>query len=592
MGSHVDPDKDRIRSLSKLWRSYTYEETQENDNDVFVAFSSTFTDRGIADFFGALLLEAGHANPRVSVADYNQVTQICLNHRDAFGTPEPEAIVILFRLEDLSNTDDPRTTREATDVLLRAVTLLREQYQGMIVLSLPPKPRGFTEGISTFSKPSALMGVWYETLTRIHDLASSSSGIYTVDLEEEISRLGEAQSLSPRDEMLYRQPYSPRFQLRIADRLLRIHAARKREPKKCIVVDCDNTLWGGIIGEDGLDGISLSDDFPGRPYREFQRQLKKMRDSGIFLAVCSKNNPADVDEIFERHSGMILKRDDISSWRVNWEPKSKNLAEIAKDLNIGLDSLVFIDDNPFEIDEVGTNAPGVTCLTVPEDATDIPTLLKAASRLFDRLEITSEDLQRVAMVRHEAARNELAQQLAPEQYLASLDLKVTIIVPDESDIARVTQLVNKTNQFNATSRRYTAQEITAYLKDPTTDLFCVSVEDRFGEYGIVGVAILKHFDGRSEFDTLLMSCRVLARGIESAIISFGIELARRKGSKRAVGEIIATKKNGMVADLFLRHGFELRETDSGRSTFDRSTDELAVPEYIQVVKPDIRDDWR
>ncbi|MBX9467203.1 MAG: HAD-IIIC family phosphatase [Rhizobium sp.] len=582
-------DKHRVRSLSKLWRNRMREGQTSLPPDASVAISSTFTDHGIAEFLGALLLEAGFQNPEVKSAEYNQVIQTCLDHAEAFGPIDPGLISIAFRLEDLSSSDDTQIVSEAVEVLLAAITTLRTRYEGMIIVGLPPRPRSTTEDIATFSKPSELYALWHQVCVRIHEICQLHDRIYTFDLEAEICRLGEISCLSPRDEMLYRQPYTPELQLRLAERILRLHTAQNHEPKKCIVLDCDNTLWGGIIGEDGLNGIELSYDFPGKAYRDFQRQLKSLRDSGIFLAICSKNNPAEVEEMFERHTGMLLSKDDISAWQVNWETKSKNLVAIAESLNIGLDSLVFIDDNPFEIEEVKANAPGVTCLILPEDAAQIPNLLKGVIGLFDRLEITAEDQKRVTMVQKERYRTELAQNVAPEEYLASLDLCVRMISPTEGEIARITQLVNKTNQFNITTKRYTAQEVAKFVQDPSMDVFCTSVLDRFGDYGIVGVTILRHEGPESIFDTLLLSCRVLARGVESAMISYGIDLARRRGALKIVGQILPTAKNQMVTDLFLKHGFEAVSAKDNFSTFTRGTHQLKSPSYLRVIRPECND---
>ncbi len=579
-GAHSD--KDRIRRLSRSWRNHAASTTNDGPIDVTIGLSCSFTDQGVVELVGGLLLDSGYAKPTVVASDYNQIISACLNHVGTFGPNAPDLIAVAFRLEDLAPSDDARVVAEAAEATLAAIRHLRANYQGTIVLGMPPRPRSSNEGLSAFSRSSPLTAYWYSVCAKICELAQSHARIYTIDIEELIGRLGEADSLSPRDDMLYRQPYSPKLQLKLAERIVRFQTIQTREPKKCIVLDCDNTLWGGIIGEDGVSGVALSDDFPGRPFREFQRQLKALRETGVMLAVCSKNNPCEVDEMFESHSAMVLTKSDISAWQVNWEPKSSNLKKIAETLNIGLDSLVFIDDSPFEIDEVATNAAGVTCLLLPDDTVSILTLLKGNYQLFDRLEITAEDAQRVAMMQHEVSRMELAQTLAPEDYLASLDLRIKIMPVGEGEISRVVQLVNKTNQFNVTTKRYTTQEISDFVKDPKSDVYCVSVEDRFGEYGIVGVAILLHSGQVSYFDTLLLSCRVLARGVESAIIGFGIEQSRRRGSSAIVGEVIETRKNGMVADLFERHGFELTASQEGKTTFTRATHPLDVPVYLHV----------
>jgi FkbH-like protein len=349
------------------------------------------------------------------------------------------------------------------------------------------------------------------------------------------------------------------------------------------VVDCDNTLWGGIIGEDGLTGVELSCDFPGRAFVEFQRQLKALRDTGIFLAVCSKNNPEDVDAMFSDHTGMILSRADISCFKVNWRPKSDNIAEIASDLNIGADSIVFLDDSGFEIDEVKAHLPTVECIHLPEELEDIPKVLGKYSYLFDRVYITDDDRQRVDMLRIEQQRRDVAQKLTTQDFLSSLDLKVSISGPAAGDIGRVTQLINKTNQFNVTTQRYSIAEVGSMVSDPDTDIFCASVSDRFGKYGLVGVGIVRHRGGRAELDTLLMSCRVLGRGVESSLLAHAILLTQKRGQTKINATFIPTQKNGMVSDLFESHGFSLLgEQSAGTRLYHRDTSPLELPGHLTV----------
>jgi FkbH-like protein len=411
-------------------------------------------------------------------------------------------------------------------------------------------------------------------------------GVYAIDLEAIIASLGHPAALDHRKELLYRQPYSDAFHAACASAVVRVFKARASEPKKCLVLDCDNTLWGGVIGEDGVAGIELGEDFPGRAFLEFQRQVVALRNTGIFIALNSKNNPEDVWEMFDNHSGMVLKRTDISTARVNWKTKSENLKEIAKDLNIGLDALVFIDDSHFEIAEVRRNAPEVMAIQVPEDVADFPVLMKNVARLFDRLDITADDTARVDMMQQEMDRRQLAQSMTDADFLSSLGLEVFLYPPGATDLARVTQLVNKTNQFNVTTRRYALDDIASLVADAETDVYCATVKDKFGDYGLIGVGIVCHREGGiSEFDSLLMSCRVLGRGVETAMIAHAADLAAKRGAKELRGLYKRTRKNSMVADLFSRHGFTSPSgemPDLAEVSWSRSTDPLAVPNYLAV----------
>jgi len=371
-----------------------------------------------------------------------------------------------------------------------------------------------------------------------------------------------------------------------AQAVTRIARLAKSEPKKCLVLDCDNTIWGGVVGEDGVGGIQLSDDMPGYAFRQFQRQALELRKSGIFVALNSKNNPEAVWAVFDENDAMVLTRDDIASARINWRPKSENLKEIAKELNIGLDSLVFMDDSSFECEEVRAHAPEVTVVQIPEDSAELPLVMAETAKLFDRLDITADDLKRVDMIRLEGQRRDLRQKMTEDEFLATLGLEVFLYPPAESDKTRVTQLVNKTNQFNVTTQRYTLGEIEAKIDADDHDVFCATVRDKFGDYGLVGVAILKTDTdtNTADFDTLLMSCRVLGRGIETSIIEHAKRLASNRNLKTISGTYIPTAKNQMVADIYSRHGFKEIEggSEEGQTSWSSASEPSVVPAYLSV----------
>jgi FkbH-like protein len=585
VGMSRSTSSDHLRVLNKSWRMFLKSNVQEVDSaDASVGFVGTYTLDPIIPYFGALLLEAGFTCPRMVTANYNQVMRVCIDPATEFGDVKLDAIVVLWRIEDLADVSDDASMLEASEAMLGALERLRDTFSGTIMLGLPPRPRAWTEPLAGFARSTALTDLWFELLTKTSALARRLPRVYTVDIEALIAKVGEANALDHRKQLLYRQPYGDLLSAACADAFVRIFKARRFEPKKCLVVDCDNTLWGGIIGEDGLGGVRLGDDFPGSAFRHFQRQIVALSKSGIFIAINSKNNPDDVWEMFDRHSAMVLQRAHISSARINWRPKSENLKDIAKELNIGLDSLIFIDDSAFEIEEVRRHAPEVTAFHISEEIADLPLLMGLVSKLFDRLEITSDDKARVQMVHQESGRRELAQKMTEAEFLASLGLQAYLYPPSESDLARVTQLINKTNQFNVTTKRYVVEEIREMLSDSNFDIFCVTVRDRFGDYGLVGVAIVHHQDATSQFDTLLMSCRVLGRGIESAIISHGAELMSKRGSAELRGTYISTRKNAMVADLFQRHGFQLISdtTSDGGTIWVRDATPIANPDFLSI----------
>jgi len=331
--------------------------------------------------------------------------------------------------------------------------------------------------------------------------------------------------------------------------------ALRGRPAKCLVVDLDGTLWGGVVGEVGVGGIELGEAYPGRSYLRFQRALLALRDRGVLLAINSKNNSADVDDVFATHPDMLVRPEHFAATRVNWRPKPENMVAIAEELSIGLDSLVFFDDNPAERLAMRQALPEVTTIEVPADPSQHASVILGCG-LFDRLVVTDEDRNRADMYRQQAARKDLERSAGSlEGYLASLEMKAEIGPVDELSFRRVLDLFGKTNQFNVTTPRYNAQELQALVDDESAAVFTVRVTDRFGDNGIVGVLILRVAD-RAVIDTLLLSCRVIGRTVETALLAVAVEWAAQRSLHDLDATFIATKKNGPAADVFARHGFQ------------------------------------
>ncbi len=374
------------------------------------------------------------------------------------------------------------------------------------------------------------------------------------DLHGLMLNAGIKQAQDVRKWQLYRQPYTEAFWQDIGRMLGRMIAAEKISPKKCVVLDLDNTLWGGIIGEDGLEGIQLGDDFPGKAYRDFQRHLLYLKSKGVLLAVASKNNPEDAYEVFDKHDAMVLSRKDIAAFEIHWESKVESIKRVAKKLNIGLDSLVFVDDNPKEIGEVTERLPDVSCVMVPEELAYLPGLL-AETDFFDFAEVTDEDRRRTEMMAADNIRQETQETMSEEEFRKSLNLKIDVFAAQKQHLARVTQLINKTNQFTMTTIRRTQDEVEALANSKDALVLGMDIKDKYGDYGLVGVAILKKENKSCVIDTLLMSCRVLGRGAEDTFIAKIAEAAKTLDCDEMRGKYIPTAKNGMVKDLYQRFNF-------------------------------------
>jgi FkbH-like protein len=354
----------------------------------------------------------------------------------------------------------------------------------------------------------------------------------------------------------------------LADAICSHCAAALGLTAKVLAVDLDNTLWGGVIGEDMLDGIRLgSSSAEGEGYLELQQYLKELQQRGVLLAVCSKNNPADAEAPFRRHEEMLLKLDDFAAFQANWNDKPTNLQQIAQDLSLGLDSFVFLDDNPLERALMRSRLPQVV---VPECG-DTPTEMLAAlrrGRYFEAIALTEEDRMRHAAYAGNAARA-AAEQEAPslESFLGGLEMRARHGPVDAQTLPRVAQLINKTNQFNLTTRRYTEEQVRAMASSP--DWWCrwFRLADRFGDHGLIGVILAQKAPSRWQIDTWLMSCRVLGRQMEDFMCDCLLSAAQHEGAQAIVGRYIPSEKNSLVSDLYPRLGFRASSADQGEFVF-------------------------
>jgi FkbH-like protein len=353
---------------------------------------------------------------------------------------------------------------------------------------------------------------------------------------------------------------------------------------KALVTDLDNTLWGGVIGEEGLEGIQVGSEYPGAAYRALQRVMLDLYQRGIILAVCSKNNLADAMEVFETHPGMLLRPQHFAALRINWNDKAQNLCEIAAELNIGIDALVFLDDNPVERERVRVALPDVTVLELSDDPMTYAQTLRTAP-IFERLALSEEDRERGRYYAEQRQRLELEQSATSlEDFYRSLQQEVEMAPVTPASLVRVAQLTQKTNQFNTTTRRYSEQQITAMAASADWQVYAVRVKDRFGDNGLVGVVITHDAADSCEIDTFLLSCRVIGRTVETAILSFVAEQARTRGMQSLHGWFLPTKKNAPARDCYASHNFQvLEERDNGCLwALDLHSQDIVCPAWVQL----------
>jgi FkbH-like protein len=443
---------------------------------------------------------------------------------------------------------------QAEQRLIELVGPLRDAVPGLLVVTI--LPRRATEGgivDSSASEPSPFEA---EGSARIADALRRIPATHFVDLDRVLT---ESAGSSPFDPRLWRVAAFP-FSVLGAQTVVRALFERawllKGALTKCVVLDADNTLWGGIVGEDGLDGIALGPSPPGDAYVAFQRKLLALRERGILLALCSRNNPGDVQEVLARHPHQVLREEHFASTRVNWEPKVRNIRSIARELNLGLENLLFVDDSPRECLLAQQQIPELSVIRVPEPAASIPTCLDGWPG-FERLSLTAEDADRAQYYLDAQRRRDLeVRSETVEEYLAALRMVMTVGLDELGAAPRIAQLTQKTNQFNLTTRRCTEAEILRWMRDPDRLVAHFSLADVCGDNGIVGVAILRGVSGEEPvFDNFLLSCRVIGRTAETAFLGRLLEVLQAGGARRVRGTYLPTPKNALVADFWPRHGF-------------------------------------
>lgn len=560
----------RVQTEKQEWRLHQQRSSSVAERaSLSVGLAGSMTVEPLVPYLGNALVRSGHV-PCFSVAPYNQIFQTCIGWEQAFGVsedpPSLSTICILWRIDDLMADElsafvqgDGNALSNALqklDDLEAAVRTLRSTFPGLVVISIPPFPQNTEVDIRSLTNPQGA-GLFHRTiLSAWIDKVASLERVSLLDLDALQRDFGLSACQDARKWSLYHQPYTEGFWLLIGSELDRILQALTTASKKCIVLDCDNTLWGGIIGEAGVEGIDLGNAFPGAAFQAFQKQVLLLKSQGVLVALASKNNEEDVWEVFKRHDGMVLNREHIAASKINWEPKPQNIQQIATELNIGLDSLVFVDDSDFEIEQMKAQCPEVVCLRVPDDPAHLPSLLKV-NRHFDRMNVTSEDRNRTEMYKAAVVREQAANELMSEtEFLASLALKATIALAETQHLVRITQLVNKTNQFNLTTVRRTEDEIAALMESDQFAVFFLKSADRFGDYGLVGVGIVEISGELAYLDTLLMSCRVLGRGLDTAFLSGIASSIGDRGVTHITGRFIRTLKNEPVAGFFESHGFK------------------------------------
>lgn len=532
----------------------------------------------------------------VENAPYDQVLQQALDPSSQINRAALDGVLLRVDHRWLS-LDRPRLGGDEAEVVAQAIGRVRDAVEGFaassgaaLILETAPVPPIALFG--SFDRLAA--GSVRRLVARYNDALVelvAEKGLLLLDTAALAERVGTEQWFDPAAWNAYKLPFTPRANLAYADLLGRLIGAVRGKARKCLVLDLDNTLWGGVIGDDGLAGIKIGQGSAvGEAHLAVQQLAYDLRERGVILAVSSKNEDETARGPFREHADMVLREEHVSVFQANWLDKASNLEAIAKQLNIGLDALVFLDDNPAERAQLRAALPMVAIPELPIDPALFPTYLAAAG-YFEAISFTDDDRKRIQTYASNAQRAAVQSQFRDlGDYLRALDMVMTAAPFDEQNRARITQLANKTNQFNLTTRRYTEKEIEAFERAADTFTLQVRLTDRFGDFGMIAeiVARPNGEDATWEIDTWLMSCRVLGRKVEEAMLGELVAAARAAGVSRLVGVYRPTPKNAMVADHYPKLGFAPAATsESGEATFVLDVDAYVAPALpMRVSRPD------
>ncbi len=543
-------------------------------------------------------------NAKVYYGEYDNILQEALAWNDTeIKKDDLDCILIFMKLEniswDLSRNFCALSSEETQNEISRiqnyiasVISGLSRQTNAVILFQGFEYPTEPAFGIIDSQKKDGQYNAIRKINDYIIDLLQTERNLHFVDLNICCSRIGSINFYDHRYWHIGRAPYSKAGLEEIASENAKFISAIKGKNKKCLVLDCDNTLWGGIVAEDGLTGIKLGKTHPGSSYYEFQQEIVNLYNRGIIIALCSKNNQQDVWDVFQKHPEMVLKEEHIAAWQINWNDKAMNLRQLSLDLNIGTDSMVFVDDSEFEINLIREVLPEVKTIHLPEKMATRYRQMLTSSGLFDTITVSEEDRKRGSMYKAEAGRKMLKAEITDiASYYVSLEMVIEIRFADEYAIPRISQLTQKTNQFNLTTRRYNETEIKSFCDAEESDVIYLKVSDKFGESGIVGTCILKYGDKKVNFDTFLLSCRVLGRGVEDAFIVQALKLAKIRGCVDAIGEYYETSKNIQVNKFYAKHGFKELEPAPGSDcmhfVYDLGKDIQKEPPYFKKIDSEI-----
>jgi len=539
------------------------------DKTMNLAFLSSYTSDFIVNEMKQLIKEEP-LDISCHIAPFGQWQQEVLDEQSHSRQTQPNIVIIslddqtLFKLGCNGISQFIREAAHAfssSDILIHNCVLLHQMPLQFLQWNTAQSVR---EMISRLNSTMA-------------EVCREHNNVRIIDLQSLVEQHGRNKLLDNRFGYLAKAPFSQYGNQVIAQQLVTGINACFGKRAKCIIVDLDNVLWGGILGEEGVEHIQLSNDGIGRAFHDFQKVLLSLLDSGIILAICSKNNESDALEVLEKHPHMVLHTKHFAAWRINWQDKASNIKGLAQELNIGLDTLVFLDDSKHEREYIKSTLPEVIVPELPEEPCDYPDFV-AQLPYFETFKLTDEDRNKAEMYTADKRRKKQQNTAGSlKEFLQSLNIQLQLEAVDNLNLPRISQLTQKTSQFNLTTRRYSENEIKLLL-DSGWKIIALSCCDRFGDLGIIGVAMLEIKNGLATLDNFLLSCRALGRGIEQTFLALVLENSAKCGATKLCAQFIPTKKNSVAQD-FLSQNLSKQKDGWYIGQTNKS---INIPDWIKV----------
>jgi len=577
-----------IKELSYYINQAKIIKPENHKNKIRIAFVGSFTLNGFEETIQVQCNDE-KINCITYNSPYNQFNQEILDENSNLYKFKPDIIFLLIDNRTIleksfyfSNINSENEKKKYTDEKFNEINNLIKTFtkksHSKIIITNFVIPTYTPLGIYESKIEYGIKEIIFELNKKLKELSRNIDSCYVYDFNSFVTKFGEKNILDYK-KMNYGDikinfdviPYLIYEFLGYVKPILGLN-------KKCIVLDLDNTLWGNIIGEDGFEGIKLGPYPEGRSFVEFQKVIKSLSENGIILAINSKNNQEDAMKAINEHPHMILRENDFSCIKINWNDKISNMREISNELNIGLDSIVFFDDDPVNRELLRMSIPEINTVELPKDPSTYAQILRNLND-FNTLKITKDDTHRKIMYKQEQNRQKLESSTENlNEYLKKLDIKIKIKLDDKFSISRISQLILKTNQFNLTTKRYQEEQIKEFVKDETMIVGCSEIEDKFGENGITNVFIIKTKPNEWIIDTFLLSCRIMGRGIEEGIIGKILEIAKNKGIEKITATFIPTEKNKPAENFLKNYGFEKEK----ENWIFLLKNEIKIPDYLEV----------